>query len=129
MTDSFWSNREELFVGAMLQWFLYFLIGWWVIPVMIVCAFLWRMGGWSRGNKLWRRIGVPLVVCGTAFAMGIKWPIFLAGPFMVWLAPSYGEKSWLYKQIGPRVGRDFLTRICCYFWYWSAVSLGILLAG
>lgn len=116
-------------MGAMLQWPLYFFVGWWVLPVMVVTAFLWRMGGWSRGHKLYRRVGVPLVVCGVSIFFGAGWAMLLAGPFMVWLAPSYGEKSWLYTQVGPRVGRDLITRVICFGWYWAVLLLGIGLAG
>lgn len=119
---SFFDTPEEFFVGAMLQWFLYFIVGWWVIPAMLVCAVLWRLGGWKYGNKLFRRVGVPIVVCGLAFASGIGWPIFLAGPFMVWLAPSYGEKTFLFKWLK----NDFLVRIICYAWYWSAFSIAFV---
>jgi hypothetical protein len=113
---SFFDNWEEFFVGAMLQWFLYFIVGWWVLLVMALCSPLWRLGGWKYGNKLWRRIGVPAVVCGASIMAGVSWLIILAGPFMVWLAPSYGEKSWLFKLIK----NDFITRVICYFWYWTA---------
>jgi hypothetical protein len=122
MKDSF-IQWEELFIGAMLQFPLYFIVGWPVIAIMLVCSVLWRLGGWTYGNKLWRRVGVPLVVCGTCMFYGVSWVILLAMPFMVWLAPSYGKKSWLFKMIK----NDFLTRIICFGWYWLAFSLAFML--
>jgi len=110
---------EEIFIGSVLQFPLYFIVGWWVIPIMILCGFLWRLGGWEGGSKLFRRIGVPLVVCGTTFITTHHWQIFLAIPFMVWFAPSYGKASWLFKI----VKNDFLTRLICFGWFWSAFSL------
>ena len=107
---TFWDNPEELIIsGLMATVPLYWIVSWWVIPIFIVCGILWRLGGWSKGNKFFRRLGVPLVVCGSSMLFGVSWVIFLAMPFMVWLAPSYGEKSWLYKALK----NDFLTRLIC----------------
>jgi hypothetical protein len=118
--SSFWDNPEELFIGATLQFPLYFVVHWWVIPIMIACAFLWRLGGWSNGNKLFRRIGVPLVVCGATYLTLHHWTIFLAAPFMIWLSPfSYGEDSWLYKWLK----NDFLVRLITYAWFWLVFSI------
>jgi len=118
--SGFWDNPEEFFIGACLQFPLYFIVGWWVIPIMVACAFLWRLGGWEHGNKLFRRLGVPLLVCGSSMCFGVSLTILLAVPFMVWLAPSYGEDSWLYKVMKYN---DFMTRIICFAWYWTAFSI------
>jgi hypothetical protein len=116
---SFFDNLEEIFIWACLQFPLYFIVKWWVIPIMIVCGFLGRLGGWEHGDKLWRRIGVPLVVCGATFLVAHHLAVFFAIPFMVWLAPSYGKDSWLYKLIQ----NDFLTRLICFTWYWAAFGV------
>ena len=122
---SFFDNPEELFIsGLCASVFLYWVIGWWVIPVFFVNAFLWRYGGWEHGNKLARRVGVPIVVCGVSMLFGVGWAILLAGPFMVWLAPSYGEKSWLFKVFKE----DFPTRFICFTWYWTAYLLAFLVS-
>ena len=118
----FLDNPEEIFVGACLQFPIYFIVKWWAIPIMILCGFLWRAGGCKGGNKLFRRIGVPLVVTGATFIFLHHFWIFLAVPFMVWLAPSYGQDSWLFKIIK----NEFLTRLICFAWYWSAFSLAFL---
>ena len=110
---------EELFIGAVLQFPLYFVVGWWVLPVMLACGILWRLGGWEHGNKLFRRLGVPATVCGVSMLFGVNWPILLAIPFMVWIAPSYGVESWLFKLIK----NDFLTRVITYAWYWAMYSI------
>ena len=116
---SFFDNPEELMVGGLLQFPLYFIVGWWVLPIGLVCGGLWRYGGWEHGNKLFRRLGVPLVVCSATFIVLNHWTIFLAVPFMVWLAPSYGVDSWLRKL----VKNDFIARIITYCWYWTAFSI------
>jgi hypothetical protein len=124
MADRFWDNKEEVFVGAALQFPLYFIVGWWVLMVMPVTGLFWRLGGWSEGNKLWRRAGVPLAVCVASLIAGVSWPILLAVPFMLWLNPmSYGEDGWLQKALGD----DFLIRIIGYAWYWLMFSAGYAL--
>ena len=119
----FWDNPEENMIWGLLQFPLYFVIGWWILLIMPLCSVLGRLGGVTGGSKLFRRLGVPLVVCWCAFAATHHWGIFLAVPFMVWLAPSYGEESWLYKLIK----NDFLTRLVCFAWYWTVFALAFLI--
>ena len=121
---SFFDNPEEFFIGACLQFPLIFLAGWWVLPIMGLCAVLWRLGGAEGGSKLFRRLGVPFVVCGSAMLFGAGWTIILAVPFMVWLAPSYGVDSWLFKL----VKNDFLARLICFGWYWTAFAIAYALS-
>ena len=115
---SFFDNPEEIYIGACLQFPLYFIVKWWVLPIMLVCGLLWRYGGWVYGNKLARRLGVPLTVCISAYFTTKNMYLFLATPFMVRLAPSYGKDSWLYKLIKD----DFLTHLICFAWYWAAFA-------
>ena len=129
----FFDNPEELIIsGLMATVPIYWIIGWWVTPVFVACGLLWRAGGVTGGNKLFRRIGVPLVVCGATFLVFREWWIFLAGPFMVWLCPaSYGKSSWLFKWILARVGgdgrkADIITRGLLFFWYWSAFFIALI---
>ena len=119
----YWDCPEEIFIGAMLQFPLYFIIGWKILIIMPLCGLLWRLGGVEGGTKLARRIGVPLIICTITFVMLLKWTIFLAIPFMVWLAPSYGVDSWLYKIIK----HAFLTRLICFGWYWFTFSIAYCL--
>ena len=116
---------EEIFNGAVLQFPIYFIVGWWVLPIMLACGLLWRLGGVDGGTKLARRIGVPLIVCSASFLANNHWVIFLAVPFMVWLNPiSYGKEAWLYKILK----NDFLVRNLGYLWYWSAFSIAYCLS-
>ena len=116
----FFDNPEEFFVGAMLQWPLYFIVGWWIIPLMIACALLWRLGGTEGGSKWFRRVCAPLLVCLATFLFEHNWTIFLAVPFMVWVSPfSYGKDGWLYKWLGD----NLLVRLITYVWYWATFLL------
>lgn len=121
----FFDNPEELFIGACLQFPLYFIIGWWILLLMPICGLLWRWGGVSGGIKLARWALVPIAVCGSAIACGVSWWILIASPFMIKLSPvSYGENSWLFKWLK----NDFLTRLICFLWYWFSFSLVYLIA-
>lgn len=136
MKDSFW-QWEEIFIGACLQFPLYFIMGWSVIPTALICGVLWRLGGWTHGHKAFRWAVVPLFVCFCAFMCTKNQWIFLAAPFMVKIAPSYGKSSWLYKWVKRHCAyagwatedqrANFLTRILCYFWYWAAFSIAFIL--
>ena len=128
----YFDNIEEIFIGAVLQFPLYFITGWWILLIMPLCGLLWRLGGVEGGSKLFRRIGVPLVVCGATFLFLHQWTIFLAIPFMIWLCPaSYGEKSWLYNFFYGLVvdvrKADFLTRGALFAWYWSIFGIALLI--
>ena len=116
----YFDNWEEIFIGAVLQFPIYFIIGWWVLPLMLVCGLLWRLGGVTDGWKPARWACVPLLVCGSTFLVTHSWWIFLSAPFMVKLMPfSYGKSGWLYKWLK----NDFLVRLICFSWYWGAFSL------
>ena len=121
----YWDNKEEIWTGARLQFPLYFVVGWWVLPISGLCGLLWRLGGTKGGWKPARWALVPLVVCAATFLVDRSLWIFLAAPFMQKLNPcSYGENSWLYK----RFRNDFVVRICGYAWYWSVFVLAYILS-
>ena len=125
-------NEQELFIGSCLQFPLIFIVGWWVVPVMAICGLFWALGGAANSSKFFRRLGVPLTVCGATFLVLHQLTIFLAVPFMVWVAPSYGSDSWLFNFVMIRVHdqkkADFITRGICYLWYLLAFSIALLLS-
>ena len=57
-------NREERWVGAVIALSLWYFIGWYSLLAIPLCARLWAMGGSARYDKNWRRICVPIVLCG-----------------------------------------------------------------
>jgi hypothetical protein len=115
---------EEIFVGACLQFPLYFIIGWWILLIMPLCGLLWRLGGVEGGVKWARWAVVPLLVCTTTFFATGKCSVFLAAPFMVKLMPfSYGKSGWLYNLTKS----DFITRIVTFAWYWLMFSIAVIL--
>ena len=52
---SFFDNPEELFMGAVLQFPIYYVVGWWVLPIMLACGLLWRFGG-AADDRDWDAI-------------------------------------------------------------------------
>ena len=121
----FFDNPEEIFIGACLQFPIYFIVKWWAIPIMILCGLLWRLGGVTGGIKLARGIGVPFLICFSSLLAGVHWPILLAIPFMQWLTPvSYGETGWLYKWLKS----DLPVRLICYGWYWMVFLIAFLVS-
>jgi len=120
-------NLEEIFIGAMLQFPLYFIVGWWVLPIQAICGILWALGGAENSSKFFRRLGIPLTVCiATALTLH-KLSILIAVPFMIWLCPSYGESGWLFKLCLQLTSNhkmaDFLCRGFTYIFYWISFTL------
>jgi hypothetical protein len=126
----FFDNPFEIFWWAASQFPIVLYVGWWVFPIMVISGLLGRLGGTEGGSKLARRIGDPLMVCGATFLKFNHFGIFLAVPFMVWFAPSYGKESWLFKVMVRCYGKekaDLPTRVLLLFWYWTAFILALLL--
>jgi hypothetical protein len=120
-------NMEEVFIGAMLQFPLYFIVGWWILPIQLICGILWGLGGSENSSKLFRRLGVPLIVCMATYLTFHRLSIFIAMPFMIWLSPSYGADGWLFNLILELTldhkKADFLCRGITYILYWLSFSL------
>jgi hypothetical protein len=117
----YWDCPEEIIICGILSCIpIYWIIGWWVLPMMAVNGLLWRWGGATGGWIPARWALVPLIVCGATFIALSNWTIFLAAPFMDYLSPfGYGKESWLYKWLKS----DFLTRLICWAWYWFIFSI------
>jgi hypothetical protein len=90
---------------------------------MVICGILWRIGGMEGGFKPARWLGVPAVICIVSALTLHSWILMLAIPFMVKIAPAYGENSWLKKVTNS----DILTRLVCFAWYWAAFSIPFLI--
>ena len=120
----YWDCPEEIFIGAMLQFPLYFIIGWKILFIMPLCGLLWRLGGVEGGVKWARWAVVPLLVCLSAAMAGASWWVLLAAPFMEMISPfGYGKESWLFKWLK----KDFPVRIINYAWYWTAFTIAYAL--
>ena len=117
----FWDCPEEIVIcGICSSIFLYWIVGWWVLPITAINGFLWRYGGVENGLKMARWLGVPVVLCTATFLTLHHWAIFLAVPFMVYLSPfSYGKDGWLWKLLK----NDLPVRLICFVWFWLVFVL------
>jgi hypothetical protein len=120
---------EEFLVGALLQLPFYFLFGGWVMPLSFVCGCLWAYGGASGTSKLWRRLGIPLVITVALMTSKVGFWAILATPMlMLILSMGYGKESFVWKSIRdrkPHKEADIITRTILYLLYWSVI-LGII---
>ena len=55
-------NLNELLIGSIVGGLSAILVGWWALLVSPITAFLWALSGMNGKDKIWRRLGVPLVV-------------------------------------------------------------------
>ena len=56
-------NRQELLQGALHGSVAAVYMGWYVAPVVLICAILWALGGADGYSKAFRRIGVAVAIC------------------------------------------------------------------
>lgn len=124
----FLDNPFEIFWWGCTNFPIVLYVQWWVIPIMILSGLLGRLGGTEGGHKLFRKIGDPILVCGATYLKFHEWGIFIAIPFMVWLAPAYGATSWLFKLMTKLYGRDkadMPTRLIILACYWAAYLIAL----
>lgn len=83
-------NPEEVLTGAVVGISFMGLIGWWALPLALITAILWRMGGSDEWDKNWRRLGVPTVVVAI-----LSWATQSWIPLLSWL-PFWGSLTLGY---------------------------------
>jgi hypothetical protein len=127
-------NLEEIFVGACIQFPFYFLIGWWVLPLMLVSGILWALGGAEKSNKLFRRLGVAVATSVAVVLTNLHWwPVLLfipAGWGVITLGygmPSNDDEGSVlgrfYLALLPYKLANMATRLTTYVLYWVAFIL------
>ena len=124
-------NPVEFFVGFFIELPFYYLVGVFILLVGVLSGLLWALGGAEGGNKLFRRIGVPLLTSLVLFCFGFGYFMILSGigaSLALWL--GYGEESWLFKfymkKTANHAKADFLTRMTTYFIFWLSYGLGLV---
>lgn len=84
-------NVEELCVGALVGLAFALILNWWVFAAICACAILWWLGGAEGFHKNWRRIGVPVCLCGLLTIASRSWiPMISLLPFWGVLTIGYG---------------------------------------
>ena len=119
-------SAQEAVLGALSVAILVLKISWIGLLLCSVCAILWPLGGNSEGNKLFRRLGVPLsAVIFSTLAWGIHSVYFLTIP-LGFAALSLGDGypdvstgdagSWLGAKIHKLGLTEFwgglLSKVC-----------------
>ena len=97
-------NKEELSVGAVVAASFIFFLLYYAILAIPLCAFLWALGGADKWNKNWRRLGVPIVICGLiALNQWSLLPLISIIPFHMTLRIGYGVPCG--TDLGSDLGR------------------------
>lgn len=88
-------SKEESLVGLCVGLAYMGILNWTILVVPGLVMVLWRLGGYTGWSKLWRRIGVPAVIC-LGMALGSwSWLPFLAFfPAWAMVANGYGIPSF-----------------------------------
>ena len=114
-------NPEELAVGLIhaLVWSVF--LGLWAVLAVPLSSFLWAWAGADGTSKIWRRLGVPVVICGLIAIAKLTWiPLISVLPLWGVLSIGYGipddgdEGSWLgrfwFKKFNDDVMATIFTR-------------------
>lgn len=68
-----------------------------LITLSTICGTLYRLGGWEKGNKLFRRIGCP--ICS-----------FLLLPYNIWNNPICSVTAFILSILALSTYHDYLTK-------------------
>ena len=91
------------------------------IAVILICALLFRLGGWKF--KMARRAILPVILAGSCAYFLHNWLVFLTvGTGLQVIGLGYGEDSPLYKIYGSWLARGVWGYLVAL-----AVVLGIIL--
>ncbi len=93
----------------------------------VACAIFYRLGGWSKGNKLFRRLGCPTLILGcytTLFGFNAPWWAFLCV-----LGLSYGAFSTYWDIVTKDGSENWLCWILTGLGYGLALFPIVLFTG
>lgn len=118
-------NKEELLIGLILPTIFVYWMGFWVVPVALVSSYFWALSGAPGQEKLWRRLGVPvLVALGIYLHTHTNIIFFGILPAFGALSIGYGIPSTQPPDAGSALGRfwfkisqkyaSWLTRLTIY---------------
>ena len=98
-------NKEELLIGAIVGGLSALKVGWIALAIAPVTSFFWAYTG-AGASKLYRRLGVPLVIASACAVVTHSWVPFISVPlaFAV-LSIGYGIPSTQPPDAGSWLGR------------------------
>lgn len=94
-------------------------------------ALLYRLGGWSKGNKAFRRFGCPLAAYGLLWlllpGLGLKQALFGLFAYVLtslalstyndWLAPDKSSENWLCWLV-----TGLLCGLAAFPLFWAGIT-------
>lgn len=105
-------NKNELLVGFLLTLCLTPIMGALGLLALIICPLLWALSGMHGQDKIWRRLGVPVVWALAILAHCHNWYVLLAIPMSFGaLCIGYGIPSTQPPDEGSWLGR-FYYNLC-----------------
>ena len=107
-------NVEEMFYGFGFGLMGAQFIGWWAVPVAVLCAFSWALGGAPNQSAAWRRVGCPLILVGvTALITQVSpWFLLTVLPLFGILSMGYGIPT----EAPGRPDNDEGSALGRFFW-------------
>jgi len=125
-----WLNKEEFLTGFIVGTIATFWCNMWWLLAGPLCGLLWALGGSGfLGTKLWRRLGVPVIIVAiylrtthhwvSMISIPLGWLVLCIGygtPFQDDKPSSLGKFFW-DKTKGKQPLTDILTRgtLLCLF--------------
>ena len=123
-------NREECLYGTGISLAFFWILGWWVVLIAPITAFLWALGGASGYTAAWRRIGVSLVL-GIVLSISSKnlWCLLSILPAFGFLCLGYGIPSTQPPDDGSVLGRFFWKLTGGKEWLTNLLTRGLIMSG
>jgi hypothetical protein len=123
-------NKNELLVGFLLTLSLAFITGLLVLPLAIICAYLWALSGMPDSDKIWRRLVVP-----TLWALCIcyhmdSWKCLFAIPISFgFLSMGYGIPATQPPDDGSWLGKFYFKLFKQNEWWANLFTRGTIYVG
>lgn len=127
-------NPEEIFVWACIQFPFYFIVGWYVLPLMVISGIFGALGGAKYSKKGYRTLGVPFATSVAVVAVNPSpWHLLAFIP-AGWGVCTLGYGMPDKTDRGSVLGRFYIkllqykpavmaTRLTTYILYWVSFLL------
>ena len=101
-------NKNELIIGFLFALPFVFIIGFLALAIAPLTSILWALSGMNGQPKIWRRLGVPFVVCLAVFLLKHHWQAWISLPLAFGaLSLGYGIPSEQPPDEGSAIGQFY----------------------